>query len=94
MTILSVVLGIGLLANAGPNEAAKAPALRLLLSEVQPGSMASEHYCMLVFDNHRFHAERAQSRGKTRSGTTTKFDRTRVDWQAEIDLCACRDKCA
>ena len=56
MTILYVVLGIGLAANAGPTEPAKGAALRLMLSEVQPGTMASEQYCMLVFADRRFHA--------------------------------------
>ena len=87
MTILSVVLGIGLLANAGPNEAAKAAALRLLLSEVQPGSMASEHYCMLVFDNHRFHAERAhRTRGKDQERKVYEGQLSDTDWNALSEI--------
>ena len=59
MKMLSVVLGIGLAANASPHKPVKDASLRLFLSEVRPGALASEHYCMLVFDDHRFHAERA-----------------------------------
>jgi hypothetical protein len=47
--ILSAVLGIALSANSGSNEGA---ALRLVLSEVQPGTLTSQHYCLLVFDDH------------------------------------------
>lgn len=49
-------------AKAVPNQtspSSKASDLRLLLYEDRPGSMASEQYCLLVFADHRFHAEKA-----------------------------------
>jgi hypothetical protein len=84
MIILSVVLGIGLLANAGSREPAKSAALRLLLSEVQPGALASEQYCMLVFDDHRFHAERAQRNqgGRDRKRKIYEGQLSDSDWSA------------
>lgn len=65
LTILSLLLGISVAAGAGSNQAANKAALRLVLSEVQPGTLSSEHYCMLVFDDHNFHSEKSySSKGK------------------------------
>jgi len=66
MRFLTALLGIALMAGAGSDQAANGRTLRLLLSEVQPGMSSSEHYCMLVFDDHHFHAEKAV---RTRVGT-------------------------
>jgi hypothetical protein len=83
MTILCVVLGIGLAASAGPNEPAKSAALRLLLSEVQPGSMATEQYCMLVFADRHFHAEKANRKtGKDRDRKVYEGQLSEADWNA------------
>jgi len=83
ITILSVVLGIGLAANAGPTEPANSAALRLLLSEVQPGSMASEQYCMLVFADRHFHAEKANRKtGKDRDRKVYEGQLPEADWNA------------
>jgi hypothetical protein len=43
------------LASAQPHETP----LRIFLNEVQPGVMSSPQYCLLVFDDHHFHAEKA-----------------------------------
>ena len=63
MTVACILLGSGLAAMAGPNELPNAPkpatTLRLLLAEVQPGAMASEQYCLMVFADRHFHAEKA-----------------------------------
>ena len=84
MTIFSVLLGIGFLANAGSNESA---ALRLLLSEVQPGVLGTEQYCMLVFDDHRFHAERAHRKmGKDRERRVYEGRLSDSDWEALIAI--------
>jgi hypothetical protein len=83
ITILSVVLGIALAANPGSNEGAKGPALRILLSEVQPGTLASEHYCMLVFDDHHFHAEKAHHiKGKDQERKVSEGQLSDADWNA------------
>src|ERR1035441_3086172 len=33
--------------------------LRVFLNEIQPGVMSSPQYCLLVFDDHHFHTEKA-----------------------------------
>lgn len=76
ITMLSVLLGISLAAGAGSSEPANKAALRLVLSEVQPGALSSSQYCMLVFDDHNFHAEKAY--------TTNGKDRTRKVYQGRL----------
>ena len=86
-TILSIVLGIGLVANAASTDKAKDAPLRLLLSEVQPGTMASEQYCMLVFDDHRFHAERAHRKmGRDQERKVYEGQLSDTDWKALIGI--------
>jgi len=83
MIILSGVLGIGLAANAGPAEPAKGAALRLMLSEVQPGAMATEQYCMLVFVDRRFHAEKANRKmGKDRDRKVYEGELSEAGWNS------------
>jgi len=84
MTILTVVLGIGLIANAGPHEPAKPTALRLLLSELQPGALSSEQHCMLVFDDHSFHAEKVHrtNGGKDQERKVYEGQLSGADWNA------------
>jgi hypothetical protein len=87
ITLLFVVLGIGLAASAVSKESAKNAALRLLLSEVQPGSMATEQYCMLVFDDRRFHAENAQLKmGKDQKRKVFEGQLSDLDWNALIGI--------
>jgi hypothetical protein len=57
--LCSFLLGAAVTAMAGSGQAAQSPAIRLLLSEVQPGSMSADQYCTLVFMDHRFHSEKA-----------------------------------
>ncbi len=81
MIVLSVVLGIGLVANAGSNEPAKGTALRVLLSEVQPGTMATEQYCTLVFADRHFHAEKANRKmGNDRDRKVYEGQLSDADW--------------
>ena len=83
VTILFVVLGIGLAANAGSNEPAKGADLRLLLSEVQPGTMATEQYCTLVFADRHFHAEKANRKmGEDRDRKVYEGQLSETDWNA------------
>jgi hypothetical protein len=80
--ILSVVLGICLPARANSNEPKKTEAaVRLFLSEVQPGTMTSEQYCMLVFADRSFHAEKAILRlGKDRDRKVYEGTLSEKDW--------------
>ncbi len=83
IAMLSGVLAIGLAAAAGPNEAAKPTALRLLLNEVQPGAMAGEQYCTLVFPDRHFHSEKASRKlGKDRERKIYEGVLSESDWTA------------
>ena len=69
--------------NSQIAEQPKEPALRLVLSEVQPGSMASEHYCMLVFADRSFHAEKARRKtGQDQERKTFEGKLSDADWNA------------
>ena len=82
-TILCCVLGTTLAATADLNETTKEAALRLLLSEVQPGAMASEQYCTLVFADRHFHSERATRKlGKDRERKVYEGALSDADWNA------------
>ena len=81
--ILWVLLGATLSANGQARVTNGEAPLRLMLSEVQPGSMSSEHYCMLVFDDHSFHAERAvRGNGKDRERKIYEGNLSDADWNA------------
>jgi hypothetical protein len=50
---------------------------------VKPGSMSSEHYCMLVFTDHSFHAEKAvSSNGKEQDRKVYEGNLSDADWNA------------
>jgi hypothetical protein len=80
--ILCVVLGIQLAATAGSDQPARGgPPVRLLLSEVQAGTMASEQYCTLVFADGRFHFEKAiRKTGKDRDRKVYEGQLSDGDW--------------
>jgi hypothetical protein len=81
IAILCVVLGIGFAAAAVPDEMAKGMAVRLLLSEVQAGSMASEHYCTLVFEDRHFHYEKASRKmGQDTERKVYEGELSQADW--------------
>lgn len=83
ITIVCVLLAISLAANAGSDRPEKGAALRVLLSEVQPGSLGSDQYCMLVFDDHHFHAEKAhRKRGKDEERKVYQGQLSDTDWNA------------
>ena len=80
---LCVVLGVGLAAAADSNQPTNAAPLRLLLSEVQAGTMASVQYCTLVFDDHHFHTEKANRKmGKDRDRKVYEGQLSDADWSA------------
>jgi len=79
--ILCILLGAALFGNGQTQETKKDASLRLLLSEVQPGTMSSEQYCMLVFDDHHFHAEKViLSKGKDRERKIYEGNLSDTDW--------------
>jgi hypothetical protein len=79
--VFCILMVAGLPNNGQAQEMKKEAPLRLLLSEVQPGTMSSEHYCMLVFDDHRFHAEKAvRSNGKERERKIYEGALSDADW--------------
>jgi len=87
ITILSVALGVGLWAGASSNEPASGAALRLVLSEVRPGGLASEQYCMLVFDDRHFHSETAhRQKGKDKERKVYEGQLSDSDWNALIAI--------
>jgi hypothetical protein len=92
LTILCGVLGIGLAAAAGPDEMAKGTAIRLLLSEVQAGSMASEQYCTLVFADRHFHYEKASRKmGEDRDRKVYEGELSQADWDTLTGILDSRD---
>jgi hypothetical protein len=79
--VIWLLLGIGF--GSGSNQPASNASLRLLLSEVQAGTMASEHYCTLVFADRRFHAEKATRKmGKDRDRKVYEGELPEGDWDA------------
>ncbi len=52
----SLLLSLEAAALDGKSEPAS---IRLFLSEVEPSSMSADHYCTVVFSDHRFHSEKA-----------------------------------
>lgn len=81
--VICILLGTALWGNSQIQEEPKEPALRLVLSEVQPGSMSSEHYCMLVFADRSFHAEKARRKvGKDQERKTFEGKLSDADWNA------------
>ncbi|MBI3474816.1 MAG: hypothetical protein HY010_03735 [Acidobacteria bacterium] len=80
--ILGFVLGAGL-AAASDQPPASASLLRLLLSEVQAGTMASEQYCALVFADRRIHFEKATRKmGKDKDRKVYESQLSEGDWNA------------
>jgi hypothetical protein len=81
---ISVVVGIALGVAAGVNETAKtATPLRLMISEVQPGTMASVQYCTLVFADHRFHTEKSNRKmGRDRDRKVYEGELSDSNWKA------------
>jgi hypothetical protein len=83
--ILWGILGSGLAAAVvmGQTEGAKAAAVRLQINEVQPGSMAAEQYCTVVFADHRFHSEKAsRNRGKDTERKVYEGVLSEADWNS------------
>ncbi len=76
-----VVLAVAAFPGSAQIPEKKEASLRLLLSEVQPGAMASQQYCILVFDDHHFHTEKAiRNGGKDRDRKAYGGDLSDSEW--------------
>ena len=83
LTILSLIFGIGLTPALAADDPAKGSPLRLMLTESAPGSMSTEQYCLLVFSDRSFHAERAnRKQGKDRDRKVFEGQVSEADWNA------------
>jgi len=84
LAIVCGLLGMGLVATvAGQNEIVQRAGVRLQLNEVQPGTMASEQYCTVVFADRQFHSEKAsRSRGKDTDRKVYEGELSEADWNA------------
>jgi hypothetical protein len=78
-----LLLAVGFGAYASSSSTVGGDALRLLLSEVQPGTMASEQYCLLVFQDRHFHAEKASRKmGQDRDRKSYEGELSEGEWTA------------
>ncbi len=77
------LLGLGLATTTGSGQAPTTPAVRLLLSEVQPGSLSADQYCTLVYTDHRFHSEKAsRHHGKDTDRKVYEGELSEAEWNA------------
>ncbi|MFZ0797225.1 MAG: hypothetical protein WCA13_19720 [Terriglobales bacterium] len=80
---LAFLLGLLLAATVASGQASNPPALRLLLNEVQPGSLSTEQYCTLVFTDRHFHMEKATlQHGRDSDRKTYEGELSEADWNA------------
>jgi len=76
---LLVLLGLAAASAQIPHP----PELRLLLNEVQPGSLSALQYCALVFTDHHFHLEKATlQHGKDSERKIYEGEISEADWSA------------
>jgi hypothetical protein len=85
--LAAVLLGIGFLGQPAAHAPSSPAPLRVLLSEVELGRMASEHHCMLVFDDHHFHREVSHRKaGKDRDRMVYEGQLKDADWNALVEI--------
>ena len=71
------------LASIAASAQSQQPPIRLLLNEVQPGSMSTEQFCTLFFADRRFHTEKATLRhGKDLDRKVYEGELSEADWNA------------
>src|SRR5512138_2049663 len=72
-------------ANAGDEK--KAPAIVARVSEVKPGSVTTDHRCVLILPDHRFHLERAtRKRDKDLMRKVYEGQLTQPEWDELIGI--------
>ena len=83
MRFFSILLGLGLATAASSGQSPAPPAIRLLLSEVQPGSLSADQYCTLVFTDRHFHSEKASlHHGKDTDRKIYEGELSEAEWNA------------
>ncbi|HMD16578.1 MAG TPA: hypothetical protein VKH18_07925 [Terriglobales bacterium] len=88
----SFLLGLGLAATAGSAQQPAQAALRVFLNEVQPGTMSASQYCTLVFDDHRFHTEKADiKRGRDSDRKVYEGQLSDADWNSLVAIIDAKD---
>jgi hypothetical protein len=72
-------------------EATRSP-LRVFLNEVQPGTLSAPQYCTLVFDDHRFHTEKADIKnGRDADRKIYEGQLSDADWNALVAIIDSQD---
>ncbi len=80
---LCIVLGLALATTAGSGQGPNPPTIRLLLNEVQPGSLSADQYCTLVFTDRHFHSEKASlHHGKDTDRKIYEGELSETEWNA------------
>jgi hypothetical protein len=81
--LLSFFVLMGSLLSSGFGQTTTAPSIRLLLSEVMPGALATDQYCTLIFSDHHFHSEKAsRHHGKDTDRKVIEGELTDTEWNS------------
>jgi hypothetical protein len=85
--LLFVALGLVLGGTTAFAQQPARPALRVLLNEIQPSAMSAPQYCMLVFDDHSYHSEKADIKhGADVDRAAFQGKLSDTDWNALIAI--------
>jgi hypothetical protein len=83
----SFLLGMVLAATAGSAQPPAHADIRVLLNEVQPGSMSAPQYCTLVFNDRHFHTEKAEIKhGRDSDRQVYEGQLSDTDWNALVAI--------
>ena len=83
LRFFSFLLALGLVTNGVVGQAPNPPTIRVLFSEVQPGSLSADQYCTLVFTNHHFHSEKAsRHHGQDTSRKVYEGELSDAEWNS------------
>jgi hypothetical protein len=81
--LVSVLAAATIFPAASFGQTPSAPQIRVLLSEVQPGSFSADQYCTLVFADHRFHSEKAsRHHGKEVERKVYEGELSETEWNS------------
>ncbi len=93
-TLACLAITAVMISTAAGQQPAPAP-LRIFINELQPGAMSSPQYCTLIFNDHRFHTEKADiKQGNSDDRKIYEGQMSDADWNAlgaVIDSPAFRD---
>jgi hypothetical protein len=93
VTLLSAAVLFAFAGRAhAADEAAKGAPLRILLSEVQSSGPGGQQYCMLVFEDHQFHAEHARRKmGKDVERKVFLGQVSDAEWKSLVGIIDAKD---